>query len=128
MKKKLNDCQDVRTQSYQNLEKYLEGYLVWYQPPNGSSWLGPAAVLCHRGPSVWLYTVGDIMKVASCKVKLYELINHSLINCRCDNTTSRVMMEDCLEDVQNILDQERLKQIEDMKPADMKSDTIGTHY
>ena len=71
MRKKLSDCQDIRTQSYQNLDNYLEGDLVWYQPPNGSSWLGPEAVLCHRGPSVWLHTVGDIKKVASSKVKPY---------------------------------------------------------
>ena len=41
MRKKLNDCENVRTQSYQNLDNYLEGDLVWYQPPNGNSWLGP---------------------------------------------------------------------------------------
>ena len=80
MRNKLNGCQDVRVQSYQHLDNYLEGDLVWYQPPNGSSWLGPAEVLCHRGPSVWLYTVGDIKKVATCKVKLYELIDQDLNN------------------------------------------------
>ena len=78
----------MKIQSYQNFETYIKGDLVWYQPPSENSWLGPAAVLCHRGPSVWLHTVSDIKKVASCKP--YELI----------------MMEDSLEDVENILDQE----------------------
>ena len=75
MGKKLNDCQDVRVKSYQHLDNYLEEDLVWYQPPNGSSWLGLAAVLCNRGPSVWLHTIWDIKKVASCKVTPYELID-----------------------------------------------------
>ena len=38
------------------------------------------------------------------------------------------MLEDGLEDVENIIDQERLKQREEMKQADVASDTIGTHY
>ena len=75
MKKKLKECQGLRTQAYQHLENYIEGDKVWYQPMNGNSWLGPAAVLCQRGQSVWLHTNGDIKKVAACKVKPYELID-----------------------------------------------------
>ena len=30
MRKKLNDCQDVRVQSYQHLDNYLDGDLVLY--------------------------------------------------------------------------------------------------
>ena len=39
------------------------------------AWLGPAAVLCQRGASVWLHAQGDIKKVAASKVKPYELID-----------------------------------------------------
>ena len=46
MRKKLKDCQGIRTQAYQHLGDYVEGDIVWYQPMNGNSWLGPAQVLC----------------------------------------------------------------------------------
>ena len=52
MKRKLKECQGIRVQSYQHLDEYIEGDLVWYQPLNGSSWLVPAAVICQRGQSV----------------------------------------------------------------------------
>ena len=54
---------------------YIEGYKVWYQPMNGNSWLGPAAVLCQRGQSVWFPTNGDIKMVEACKVKPFELVD-----------------------------------------------------
>ena len=79
MKKKLKDYQGLRTQAYQHLENYIEGDKVWYQPMNGNSWLGLAAVLCQRGQSVWLHTNGDIKKVAACKVKPYELVDNKTI-------------------------------------------------
>ena len=63
MKKKLKECQGLRTQTYQHLENYIEGDKAWYQPMNSNSWLGPMAVLCQRGHSVWLHTNGDIKKV-----------------------------------------------------------------
>jgi len=44
-RRKLKECQGIRVQSYQHLDNYVED-LVWYQPLNGNSWLGPAAVLC----------------------------------------------------------------------------------
>ena len=37
MKKKLKECQGLRTQAYQHLENYIEGDKVWYQPMNGES-------------------------------------------------------------------------------------------
>merc|ERR1712080_308739 len=104
-RKKLKDCQNVRVQSYQHLDDYVEGDLVWYQPPQGSSWLRPAAVLCHRGPSVWLHTMGDIQKVASCKVKPYELIDRKSLECDCKKTSRKVMLEDGLEEVETIIDE-----------------------
>ena len=72
--------------------------------------------------------VGDIKKVASCKVKPYELIDHDSVNCKCKNTSEKVILDYGLEDVEAIIDETRLKQREEMKQADVASDTIGTHY
>ena len=74
MRKKLKECQGLRTQAYQHMRDYVEGDRVWYQPLNGNSWLGPASVLYQRGQSVWIHTNGDIKKVAACKTKPYELL------------------------------------------------------
>ena len=52
MRRKLKECQGIRVQAYQHLDEYIEGDLVWYQPLNGNSWLGPVAVLCQRGQSL----------------------------------------------------------------------------
>ena len=32
MRRRLKECQDIRVQSYQHLNEYIEGDLVWYQP------------------------------------------------------------------------------------------------
>ena len=77
MRKKLKECQGCKTMSYQHLGEYNEGDKVWYQPLNGSAWLGPAVVLCQRGTSVWLHTHEDIKKVVPCCVKPYELIERA---------------------------------------------------
>merc|ERR1712101_44325 len=74
MRKKLKECQGLRTPAYQHMRDYVEGDKIWYQPLNGSSWLGPASVLCQRGQSVWIHTNGNIKKVAACKVKPYALL------------------------------------------------------
>ena len=74
VRRKLKEYQGIRTQAYKHVGDYVEGDRVWYQPMNGNSWLGPAAVLCQRGQSVWLHTNGDIKKVAACKVKPYNLL------------------------------------------------------
>ena len=46
MKRKLKECQGIRTQAYQHLGSYIEGDKVWYQPMNGNTWLVSAGVLC----------------------------------------------------------------------------------
>ena len=69
MRRKLKECQGLRTQAYQHMRDYVEGDKVWYQPLNGNSRLGPASVLCQRGQSVWIHTNGDIKMVAACKTK-----------------------------------------------------------
>ena len=79
MRQKLKDCQGYRVQAYQHVGQYLEGDLVWFQYLNNNAWLGPAAVLCHRGQSVWLHMHGDVKKVASCRVKPYQLIDRNAV-------------------------------------------------
>ena len=79
MKNKLKECQGLRIQQYQHFGRYLEGDRVWYQPMQGNSWISPVAVLCQRGKSFRLHTNGDVKKVATCKVKLYELVDRNAI-------------------------------------------------
>ena len=66
MRQKLQDFQKFRTQSYNHTGGFIEGDKVWFQPLNGTFWLGPAAVICQRGQSMWLHTHGDLKKVAAC--------------------------------------------------------------
>ena len=58
MRRKLKECQGLRTQAYQHMRDYVEGDKVWYQPLNGNSWLGLASLLFQRGQSVWIHTNG----------------------------------------------------------------------
>ena len=79
MHQKLKDCQGLRTQAYQGSGRYMEGDLVRFQYLNNNAWLGPAAVLCHRGQSVWLHAHSDVKMVASCRVKPYQLIDRNAV-------------------------------------------------
>ena len=99
MKQKLKEYQGIRVQSYQYLDKYIEGDLVSYQSLNGSSWLGPAAVICQRGQCVWIHAAGDIKKVAACKVKPFQLIDREVA----DKSPKNLMLEDGLKDVKNLV-------------------------
>ena len=36
MRKKLKECQGIRTQAYQHMRDYIERDIVWYQPLNGN--------------------------------------------------------------------------------------------
>ena len=93
MRQKLKDCQKFRTQAYQHLGQYIEGDLVWFQHRNGNAWMGPAAVLCHRGQSVWIHTHGDVKKVAACRVKLYQLMDREAVKNESDqNAEQRQVM------------------------------------
>ena len=60
--------------AYQHQGPYMEGDKVWYQNKDGKSWCGPAVVHCQKGRSVWIYSMGEMRKVAVCKVKPYELV------------------------------------------------------
>ena len=125
MKKKLKECQGLRIQAYQHLENYIEGDKVWYQPMNGNSWLGPVAVLCQRGQSVWLHTNGDIKKVAACKP--YELVVRKETEEKDKRVSKEVMLEDGLEDVENLIDLEK-EELKDTLLADMVSDNEGAKH
>ena len=74
MRMKIKDCQGVRVKSNQHRGQYLEGDKVWYQHENSKAWLVPADVFHHKGNSVWLYISGNMLKVAICRIKPYELI------------------------------------------------------
>ena len=71
-------------------------------------------MLCQQGQSVWVHTIGDIKKVVACKVKPFQLVDRNSIK---DSVSKKVMLEDGLEDVQNLLDQK-----------DLEEDTIGAKY
>ena len=60
--------------------------------------------------SVWLHTNGDIKKVAACKVKPYEWADRESDDYKAKKSTKKVMMEDGLEDVDDLIDPEKEKQ------------------
>ena len=98
MRQKLQDCQKFCTQAYNHTGRFIEGDKVWFQPLNRTSWLGPVAVICQRGQSVWLHTHGDLKKVAACRVKPFKLIDRTSIDTISETVDERrqVMTEDGL--------------------------------
>ena len=84
-------------------------------------WIGPAAVLCQRGQSIWIHTNGDIKKVATCKVKPYELVDRTAISENNDNVSKKVMLEDGLENVEDLMDKK-----DEQKESEL--DNIGAKY
>ena len=71
-------------------------------------------MLCQRGQSVWVHTIGEIKKVVACKVKPFQLVDRNSIK---DSVSKKVMLEDRLEDIKDLLD-----------PEDLEGDTIGAKY
>ena len=61
--------------NYQQKGQYLEVNRVWYQHQDSIAWLEPADVVCHQENMVWLYNIGNMQKVAACKVKPYEVVS-----------------------------------------------------
>ena len=80
-------------------------------------------MLAQRGQSVWVHTIRDIKKVATCRVKPFQLVDRESIK---DSTSKKVMLEDGLEDVKNLLDQEEDK--DEDKEEDLQGDTVGAKY
>ena len=92
-----------------------------YQPMQGNSWIGPAAVLCQQGQRIWLHTYGNIKKVAACKVKPYKLVNREAIQENSKEVSKPVMLEDGLESVENLIDKNN-------DPHEAEVDTVGAKY
>ena len=65
---KLIKASEVRKGSFNDM-KYEEGDLVFYQEKNNKSWYGPVKVFCHRNRDVFIWSNGDLKKVADCKVQ-----------------------------------------------------------
>ena len=130
MRQKLKDCQGFRTQAYQHSEGFIEGDLVWFQHRNGNAWLGPAAVLCQRGQSVWLHTNGDIKKVAACRVKPFQLVDRKLLETESEESAEkrRVMLEDGLQDVNEIQNEDTVEDENEDTLEEKEKDTIGAKY
>ena len=112
MRRKLKECQSIHIQEYQHPGDDLEGDKVWFQPLNGNALLGPAAVVCQQGQSVYLHTHGDLKKITACRVKLFELVERDEESAS-SKPNKDVMLEDGLEDVGILL------------TDDLRSDVIG---
>ena len=117
MRCKLKECQGIWVQAYKHLDEYIEGDLVWYQPLNGNSWLGPAAVLCQSGQSVWINSAGDIKIVASCRTKPFQLVDRDE-----KRVSTKVMLEEGLEDIENIVN------LENEDKEELKEDNTQAKY
>ena len=86
---------------------------------------------------MWIHTNGDIRKVAACKTKPYELIDRESKEYKqqVDQDTKlgkknskKVMLEDGLKDVEDLLDPEEEERKDALKINDAKSDVVGTNY
>ena len=124
MKKKLNECQRIRVMQYQHRRPYTQGDRVWYQPKDSNAWLGPAEVHSQQGPSVWIHSMGDIKKVAVCRVKPYDIdqfeVNKNIENSKSD---SLVVEADGSNNAEIEIDDEHIKE-----SGDSFNDQIGTYY
>merc|ERR1712163_4407 len=69
----LKEFQGIRTRSYQHQDNYVQGDKVWFQYKDGLAWHGPGEVIYQKGNAVFIYSNGDVKKVAVCKVKPNEL-------------------------------------------------------
>ena len=81
---------------------------------NGNAWHGPALVVTQRGQSVYLYTHGDLKKIAACRVKPFELVDTDEQTISTENN-KEVMLEDGLEDKKNLFTEQLNKHNNDTK-------------
>ena len=112
MRNKLKDCQRLRVMQYQHRRPFIQGDKVWYQHKDCNAWLGPAEVHSQQGQSVWIYSMGDIRKVAACKVKPYDV----------EEFESKTNVENIPVILSNS-DSEEFNQ-----EKDSRSDAIGAYY
>ena len=94
----------LQTSSSNHTGDFKKGDKVWFQLFNGTSWLRPAAVICHRGKTMWLHKYGNVKKVAACQVKPFQLIDLISIENESEVVDDRrkVMPENGLQDVDDI--------------------------
>ena len=82
---------------------------------------------------MWLHSMGDIKKVASCKVKPYELVERKVPDSDQD-PEKQVMLEDGLKDVKSVQLEEEESEDEDRSEGDddldkdLRNDSIGANY
>ena len=69
MKTKLKDCQNIRVRSYQHQGNYVEEDKIWH---------GLASLINQKSNIVFLHCNGQVVKVAACKAKPYELRKREL--------------------------------------------------
>merc|ERR1712112_399306 len=119
MRKKLKECQEIRTRSYQHLEKYIIGDKIWYQHQNGNAWFGPAEVIFQKGNSIFIYNNGDIKKVAMCRAKPYELKTKK-------NEQESPEVENRVQN--EVEDEIELEEIQNETRKDLQNDVIGAKY
>ena len=96
-----------------------------FQQKDQNAWFGPALVICKRGQSVWLHSMGDIKKVASCKVKPYELVERNVPDSNQDQD-KQVMLEDGLRDVKSVHLEEEESKLHPVKVTPAK-ESISSH-
>ena len=68
---KLEKASKTQNRSFNN-EKYKENDKVFNQNKDKKAWICPEKVFCQKGRDVYLWSSGDLKKVASCKVQPYR--------------------------------------------------------
>ena len=124
MRLKLKECQGIRNRGYQHQEKYIEGDKVWYQYKDGKAWFGPASVICQKGNMVFIHSNGQIVKVAMCKAKPYELQLRE-VNRQENNMVKDKDGKDILEEDEKIEDKQTEMEDRQIIKEDGLNDIIG---
>merc|ERR1711962_1747485 len=117
-KAKLKDCQGIRVRSYQHQGNYIARDKVWYQYKDGNAWHGPAEVIYQKGNAVFIYSNGDVKKVAACKVKPYDLKERTEEEKEANNDEEKEESETEIEEIED----------ENEVRRDLQNDIIGAKY
>ena len=139
MKRKLNDCQRLRVMQYQRRRPFIQGDRVWYQQKDSNAWFGPAEVHSQHGQSVWVHSMGDIMKVAACKVKPYDIdqFEENLSNKHSEENLSKCFSEKKLLEQQKEYENSECSEnklelscdeVDPKREEDVGNDLIGAYY
>ena len=74
-----------------------------------------------------MHTIGDIKKVAACKVKPFELLDRKENKEKDKKVSKKVMLEHGWEDVENLIEPEK-EELKDAMLADAVSYNMGAIY